>query len=130
MFVSRGWRISATNRRSPTSHGRRSKKKGACGLGINATAEGAVGLARRVFLRAYAQHAWGLSRTMSYPQLAAWLTEQGYQTKADEHKNVKRSPLIEGVVPDSPQVRELLDTLKAQFPALEVDQFLVRPTGS
>ena len=110
--------------------GARAKRQqsGARGLGINATAEGAVGLARRGFLRAYAQGAWGLSRTMSYSQLAAWLTAQGYQTKADELKNAKRASLVEGVVPDSPQVRALLDTLKAQFPALEVDQFLVRLT--
>lgn len=74
-------------------------------MGINATAEGAVGLARRGFLRVYAQGAWGLTRTMSYPQLAAWLTEHGYPTKADELKNAKRSQLIDGVVPDSPQGR-------------------------
>ena len=105
------------------------QKAGARGTGINATAEGAVGLARRGFLRAYAQGAWGLTRTMSYPQLATWLTAQGYSTKADEVKNAKRFTLVEGVVPDSPQVRALLDTLKTQFPTLEVDQFLVSPTG-
>ncbi|MDH6183581.1 DNA polymerase [Polaromonas sp. CG_23.6] len=106
------------------------QKAGARGTGINATAEGTLGLARRGFLRAYAQGAWGLTRTMSYPQLAAWLTALGYPTKADELKNAKRASLVEGVVPDSPQVRALLDVLKAQFPALEVDQFLVVPTGT
>ena len=105
------------------------KQVGGVSVGINATAEGAVGLARRGFLRAYAQGAWGLTRTMSYPQLATWLTAQGYPTKADELKNAKRAPLVDGVVPDSPQVRALLNTLKAQFPALEVDQFLVPTTG-
>lgn len=103
------------------------QKTGVRGTGINATAEGAVGLARRGFLRAYAKGAWGLTRTMSYPELAAWLTDRGYPTKADELKNAKRAPLVEGVVPDSPQVMALLDILKAQFPTLEVDQFLVRP---
>ena len=105
------------------------KQVGGVSIGINATAEGAVGLARRGFLHAYAQGAWGLKRTMSYPQLTAWLTAQGYPTKTDELKNAKRSPLVDGVVPDSPPVRALLDTLKAHFPALEIDQFLVRPTG-
>ena len=66
---------------------------------------------------------------MSYPQPAAWLTAQGYPTKADELKNAKRAPVVDGVVPDSPQDKPLLDTLKAQFPALEVDQFLVRLPG-
>ena len=37
--------------------------------------------------------------------------------------------LVDGVVPDSPKVKALLDTLDAQFLALEVDQFLVRPAG-
>jgi hypothetical protein len=106
------------------------QKDGVRGVGINATAEGSVGLARRVFLRAYAQGAWGVTRTMSYPQLAAWLTDQGYPTKADEVKNAKRAPLVGGVVPDTPQVRALLGILKAQFPALEVDQFLVALTGA
>lgn len=106
------------------------QKSGSRGVGINATAEGTVGLARRGFLRAYAQGAWGLTRTMSYRQLAEWLTAQGYPTKLDEIKNAKRALLVAGVVPDSPQVRALFDTLKAQFPALEVDQFLVRPTGT
>ena len=91
---------------------------------------GAFFVVVRRFLHAYAQGAWGLTRTMSYPQLDTWLTAQGYPTKADEVKNAKRFTLIEGVVPDSPQVRALLDTLKTQFPALEVGQFLVRPTGS
>ena len=37
--------------------------------------------------------------------------------------------LVDGVMPNSPKVKALLDTLKAQFPALEVDRFLVRPAG-
>lgn len=111
------------------ARGAKRQQAGGRGLGINATAEGAVGLARRLFLRAYAQGSWGLTRTMSNPQLAAWLTAQGYPTKADELKNAKRFPLVDGVVPDTPQVRALLDTLKVQFPALEVDQFLVRTDG-
>ena len=91
---------------------------------------GAFFVVVRRFLHAYAQGAWGLTRTMSYPQLDTWLTAQGYPTKADEVKNAKRAPLVDGVVPDSPQVRALLDTLKAHFPALEIDQFLVQPTGT
>ena len=105
------------------------QKNGVRGTGINATDEGAVGLARRIFLRAYAQSAWGLLRTMSYPQLAAWLTAKGYPTKTDQIKNAKREDLVEGVVPDSSEVSALLNILKAQFPALEVGRFLVQVTG-
>ena len=60
---------------------------------------------------------------------AGWLTAQGYPTRADELTNAKRAPLVDGMVPDSPQVRALLDILKTQYPALEEDQFLVKPTG-
>jgi hypothetical protein len=79
------------------------QRAGSRATGINATAEGSVGLARRLFLRAYAQGAWGVTRTMSYTELAAWLTKQGYPTKADEVKNAKRTSLVVGVAPPTPQ---------------------------
>lgn len=97
---------------------------GSRATGINATAEGSVGLARRLFLRAYAQGTWGLTRSMSYPALADWLTRQGYPTKTDEVKNAKRASLVVGVVPVSPAVTMFLNILAQQFPELDVGKFL------
>jgi hypothetical protein len=96
-------------------------------VGINTTAEGSVGLARRLFLRAYAQSAWGLTRTWSYAVLATWLTQQGFSTKPEEVKNAKRALLVAGVVPPSAEVHRLLDILVGQFPNLDVEQFFARP---
>lgn len=93
--------------------------------GINATAEGSIGLLRRLFLRAYTQGAWGLARSMTYPALAAWLTGNGYPTTLEEVKNAKRATLVEGVVPLTLQVKSLLDILASQFPNLDLTRFLV-----
>jgi hypothetical protein len=105
------------------------QRKGSKVTGINATAEGSVGLARRLFLRAYAQGAWGVSRTMTYAELADWLTLQGYPTKNDEVKNAKRASLVVGVVPATAAVTILLNILVRQFPTLDVGKFLAQDQG-
>lgn len=69
--------------------------------------------------------AWGLARSMSHPDLAGWLTIQGYPTKADDLRNAKRAKLLGSVVPATPQVLMLLDILILQFPGLDGRQFLV-----
>ena len=102
------------------------QRKGSRATGINATAEGSVGLARRLFLRAYAQGAWGMTRTMTYLELADWLTLQGYPTKSDEVKNARRASLVVGVVPVTEAVTTLLGILARQFPTLVIDNFTVQ----
>jgi hypothetical protein len=109
-----------------TSRGRQ-QRAGSRATGINATAEGSVGLARRLFLRAYAQEVWGLTRTMSYPVIAKWLTDQGYPTKAEEVKNAKRASLIAGVVPRTQEVVALLKILAQEHPGLDVEKFFAHP---
>jgi hypothetical protein len=95
--------------------------------GINITDEGTVGLLRRLFLRAYAQGAWGTRKTMTYGELADWLTSKGYPTTVAEVKNAVRATLVEGVVPLTPRVRELLAVLQEVQPDLEVGRFLCSP---
>jgi hypothetical protein len=90
---------------------------------IRITAEGTVGLLRRLFLRAYTQEVWGTSKTMSYRELADWLTTQGYITTLTEVKNASRGKLVEGVVPITPKVQALLAVLKEVQPDLEVERF-------
>jgi hypothetical protein len=98
--------------------------------GINITDEGTVGLLRRLFLRAYAQGAWGTRKTMPYSQLADWLTARGYPTTVTEVKNAGRAKLVEGVVPVTPRVRELLAVLQEVQPDLEVGRFFALPLGA
>lgn len=102
---------------------RRRSKKGD-GVGIRRTAEGEVGVLRRVFLRAYAQQTWGVSREMSYTALAEWLTGAGYPTTATEIKNAARAKLVENVVPLTAEVSQLLNVLRQRFPAMEVGKFI------
>ena len=92
--------------------------------GINFTAEGAVGVLRRLFLRAYAQEALGLVQTLSYRELAEWLTAAGYPTRREEVQNAKRAKLVENVVPNVANVRLLLDFLVVRFPTLQQDRLL------
>lgn len=101
---------------------RRHRAKG--GAGIHRTKEGEVGILRRVFLRAYAKQAWGITRTFSYPELAAWLTEKGYPTTATEVKNAARAKLVENVVPVTEDVKQLLAVLRAEFPDLDAAKFV------
>jgi len=91
-------------------------------IGINITAEGTVGLLRRLFLRAYTQAAWGTRKTLTYGQLANWLTDKGYPTTVAEVKNAGRAKLVEGVVPLTPRVRELLAVLQELQPGLEAER--------
>lgn len=92
---------------------------------INMTAEGSVGLLRRLFLRAYTQEKYGLQKSMSYPELAAWLSATGYPTTVDELKNAKRAKIVENTVPKNVSVTVLCTVFLAQFPAFEIDKFLI-----
>ncbi|SMF97231.1 hypothetical protein SAMN02949497_4651 [Methylomagnum ishizawai] len=96
---------------------------------INVTQEGAVGLLRRSFLAAYAQGAWGTSRTMNYREVAAWLTAKGYPTTESGAKNGKRAKLVEGVVPATPAALALMAILLEAQPSLEVDRFFGKGTN-
>jgi len=88
--------------------------------GVKVTAEGSVGVARRMILRAYAQRAWGLLRRHSYDDLARLFTESGYPTSVTELKNAARSPLCEGVVPATPRVMNFVHTALTYLPELDL----------
>jgi hypothetical protein len=106
---------------------RAKRRQGLPGVGIHMTDEGAVGLLRRMFLRAWARKELGLVKDISGPKLAAWLTEMGMPTDADDVKNSGRSShrFEEGVVPRTPEVLECLGVLQARFPDAELGRLLV-----
>lgn len=103
---------------------KRRRHKGRGGAGIHRTQEGEAGILRRVFLRAYAKKTWGLTRTLSYTELAEWLTGQGYPTTATEVKNAGRAKLVENVVPVTDEVRQLLAVLRSRFPGMDLTKFV------
>lgn len=93
----------------------------------NLTKAGYVGIAKRAFLAAYQKRAWGLAGAdLSQRQLAEWLTEQGYKTSLSAVKNGTGEQPEEGIVPATEDVMALLNVLKARFPGLETDRFLIR----
>jgi len=103
---------------------KRRRHRGKGGAGIHRTKEGEVGIMRRTFLRAYTKQVWGITRTFSYPELADWLTENGYPTTATEVKNAARAKLVENVVPVTDPVKQLLTLLRTEFPDLDVAKFV------
>lgn len=67
-------------------------------------------IAKKAFLRAYTQEAWGITRDKLNHELAAELTEAGYFTSVHEIENAQRksSKLLEHCVPGTPEVRAFL----------------------
>lgn len=90
--------------------------------GIKVTAEAAIGIARRLYLRAWARGAWGIVRARTYADEAVWLSSQGYVTSETELKNAKRSPLVEGVVPITRRVMAFVRILLCDQPRLELQK--------
>jgi len=106
------------------SASKRRAHKATGGAGINRTAEGDVGMMRRVFLRAYAKETWGLKHVMGYVELAAWLTERGYPTTETELKNAKRAKLCVNVVAGTEPVIQLAVLLKMTFSTIDIEKFI------
>lgn len=102
----------------------RRQQSGMPDYGIRATNKGIVDVFRRLFLRAYTQGLCGLTKSMTYGELADWLTSQGYPTTVDEVKNAKRSKFVENAVPSTPRVLKLAEALKEGFPSIENNKFI------
>jgi hypothetical protein len=98
--------------------------KGVKGFGVRATNKGLADVLRRLFLRCYTQELCGLSKKMTYRELAEWLTQRGYLTKVDEVKNAKRSTFIENCVPATNSVMKLATILIEGFPDIEMNKIL------
>lgn len=107
---------------------RRAKRRdGRSGIGIHMTDEGAVGLLRRLFLRAWNREQVRLQKTISGPQLAEWLSSIGMETSANDVKNASRKTLRyeEGIVPRTADVMAAFALLQARFPEAELEKLLV-----
>ena len=107
----------------------RFQQSGMQGFGIRATKKGVVDVFRRLFLRAYTQGLCGLTKSMTYGELAVWLTEKGYETTTDELKNAKRAKFVEHAVPPTPRVLRLSKVLEEGFPSVEINKFIESKTN-
>jgi hypothetical protein len=94
------------------------------GFALRATNKGVVDVLRRLFLRCYTQGLCGLTKTMTYRELAELLTQRGYPTTVDEVKNAKRAKFVEHAVPATTRVMKLATVLAECFPGIEIHKFL------
>jgi hypothetical protein len=99
------------------------------GFTVRATNKGVADVLRRMFLRAYTQELCGLLRTMTYRELAEWLTEHGYPTTVDEVKNARRAKFFQNAVPATDRVLKLAKVLMEGFPSIQINQFLQENQG-
>lgn len=93
----------------------RARARGATSLNLRAGTD-ASDLLRRAFIRAYAQKALGLERTMTYRELADWLTSIGQATTEKEITSARSQKLVTNAVPPMETVQKLFRELKKQFP--------------
>jgi hypothetical protein len=92
----------------------------------NLTRGGYLAVAKQLFLAAYQKKTWGLDGAdLSQRKLAEWLTLQGYKTSVSAVKNGTREQPVENLLPATDEVVAFLDKMKARFPGLEVERFLV-----
>lgn len=98
--------------------------------GIRKTAEGEVGILRRLFLRAYSRGVWGTCRTFTNVEMARALTGRGYPTSEDELKNAKRAALVESAVLPTKEVKALWAVLLELQPGLESGRFFAQTSDS
>lgn len=79
---------------------------------------------RRAFLRAYAQQALGLVKTMTYQELAMWLSENGFKTEKKEVQSARGQKLATEVVEPLAEVQPLMRLLQEKFPDAELERLL------
>lgn len=106
-------------------HANRAKQraKGATTMNLRAGKD-ECDLLRRAFLRAYAQEALTLTRTMTYDELAGWLTLLGYPTTEKEVTSARSQKLVMHVVPATDAVMLMWLQLQCQFPDADLTSLL------
>ncbi|MDM5057560.1 hypothetical protein [Aeromonas rivipollensis] len=90
------------------------------GLPMRMTDEGSLGILKRVFLRAYTQSAFGMTKMMGYDELAEWLTINGCPTSVDDCKSAKRARLVGQCVPVTTRTVRLVRVLRQECPGLDL----------
>lgn len=103
----------------------KSRANGSVTLNLRAGKD-ASDVLRRAFLRAYAHKGIGLTRTMTYRELADWLTSIGQPTTEKEVTSARSQKLVLGTIPATDSVVALYQRLKDQFPEADVKALLAQ----
>lgn len=99
--------------------------------GINMTKDGALGVMKRLFLRAFTQKLLGVvprDGKMTHQDMASWLTDLGYETNKAAVSNAGRALMAEQAVPCTDEVRAFIATVTVRFPEMQVERFLIEET--
>jgi len=81
---------------------------------LQITNGGSRGILLRILLIAYATQQWGLTRTVSFSNLADMLTKIGFETSVDDVKNASRNKakLVDNIVPRTPRALQMWGKLQ------------------
>lgn len=96
--------------------------------GVGIRRDGALGHLHRQFLRALVRSAWGLDLDgWTYPEVAARLTERGFETSVNDLKNARRS--ASSLAPRSVYVDQttipLLRVIAELFPGIDLAEMII-----
>jgi len=96
--------------------------------GVNMTKDGALGVMKRLFLRAFTQKLLGvvpMDGKMTHQDMADWLTGLGYETNKAAVSNAGRALMAEQAVPSTDEVRAFITAVTVRFPEMQVERFLI-----
>jgi hypothetical protein len=87
--------------------------------------EGSVGVLKRLFLRAYNNNCWGLSRTLTYSKLIALMTRIGFNMSEHDGKNSNKGKVYDNLVPCTSLTKPLVKKLQKAFPELDTTKIFI-----
>lgn len=90
---------------------------------VQVTQGGSAGILIRMFLRAYLQNAWGLTKTKTYAELAELFTSWGHPVSVNTVRNGNKGTLIENSVPRTEATQALWRQMREIFDGLDEGTF-------
>ena len=94
-------------------------------LPIQITEEGSIGLLKRLFLRAYNNCSWGMSRTFTYKELAKLMNRIGFNVTEHDAKNGNKGVVYDNLVPSTKLTKPLVKKLQKAFPELDITKIFI-----
>jgi hypothetical protein len=94
-------------------------------LPIQITEEGSIGLLKRLFLRAYNNCSWGMSRTFTYRELAKLMNRIGFNVTEHDAKNGNKGVVYDNLVPSTKLTKPLVKKLQKAFPELDTTKIFI-----
>ena len=87
--------------------------------------EGSAGVLKRLFLRAYNNSCWGMSRTLTYCKLIALMSRIGFNMSKHDGKNSNKGTVYDNLVPCTVLTKPLVKKLQKAFPELDTTKIFI-----